>query len=152
MSLWLLVVLVVLVVTCELRAYFDSNFDAGNNNLLKLGIAVIPGVVMTPISSVLEAANAGHMNPEPLHQRWMRGVLARMGREVIFGIGINQLSDYFEERMPFENGFYRNMGGSMASGVLAGYLSHVPHNMSTMKLLKPNKVHREGGRGGEGER
>jgi hypothetical protein len=29
------------------------------------------------------------------------------------------------------------MAGSLVAGVCAGYLSHVPHNMSTMKLLAP---------------
>ena len=123
----------------QLRAYFDNNVDTSNNALLKLGVTLTPGVVMTPVSSVLEAANAGHMNPEPLHRRWMRGATARMGREVIFGIGINQLSDYCEERMPFEGAGARNMAGSLVAGVCAGYLSHVPHNLSTMKLLKPDK-------------
>ena len=32
--------------------------------------------------------------------RWMRGLVPRAAREVIFGIGLNQLSDYCEERVP----------------------------------------------------
>jgi len=75
---------------------------------------------MTPLSSMLEASNAGHMNPEPITTRWMRGITWRMTREVIlmafffgwifnfffwmpgitwrmtreviFGIGLNQMS------------------------------------------------------------
>jgi hypothetical protein len=31
----------------------------------------------------------------------------------------------------------RNALGSIAAGLVAGYLSHVPHNLSTMKLLNP---------------
>ena len=38
---------------------------------------------MTPLSSMLEASNAGHMNPEPITTRWMRGITWRMTREVI---------------------------------------------------------------------
>ena len=51
-----------------------------------------PGIIMTPLSSMLEASNAGHMNPEPITTRWMRGITWRMAREVIFGIGLNQMS------------------------------------------------------------
>ncbi|RLN27386.1 hypothetical protein BBJ28_00025288, partial [Nothophytophthora sp. Chile5] len=29
--------------------------------------------------------------------------------------------------------------GSMVAGVVSGYLSHVPHNLSTMKLMNPQK-------------
>jgi hypothetical protein len=50
------------------------------------------GIIMTPLSSMLEASNAGHMNPEPITTRWMRGITWRMTREVIFGIGLNQMS------------------------------------------------------------
>ena len=32
----------------------------------------------------------------------------------------------------------RNALGSITAGVIAGYFSHVPHNLSTMKLLQPN--------------
>ncbi len=94
-------------------------------------------------------------------------------REIIFGVGINQLSDACEERIgdvslvdrfqllpkcfysrgveyiyctnvvfqplqDIENTFMRTMAGSMIAGVAAGYLSHVPHNVSTVKLLNPN--------------
>lgn len=31
------------------------------------------------------------------------------------------------------------MSGSLAAGVVSGYLSHVPHNMSTYKLLEPHR-------------
>lgn len=32
-----------------------------------------------------------------------------------------------------------NAAGSLAAGVVSGYLSHVPHNLSTYKLMEPNK-------------
>lgn len=123
-----------------LRYYLDQNVDKQTAPLyLKLGVAVLPGVVMTPVSSILEATNAGHMNPEPMHKRWMRGLPPRAAREVIFGIGLNQLSDYCEERTPPSlPGVIRNALGSVTAGVIAGYLSHVPHNLSTLKLLTPS--------------
>ena len=31
----------------------------------------------------------------------------------------------------------RSVLGSITAGALAGYVSHVPHNLSTLKLLKP---------------
>ena len=36
-----------------------------------------------------------------------------VAKKVIFGIGLNQMSDYWEERMPFENPQLRNMAGSI---------------------------------------
>ncbi|KAI9910818.1 hypothetical protein PsorP6_010481 [Peronosclerospora sorghi] len=89
---------------------------------------------------MLEAFNAGDMNPESLSTRWIRGTAPRMLREVIFGVGLNQLSDYFEERMMVTSSpAMNNALGSMIAGVVCGYLSHVPHNLSTMKLMHPQK-------------
>ena len=51
------------------------------------------GLTMTPVSSVLEAANAGKYNKKPLYTRWVDGVGARSIREIIFAIGLNQMSD-----------------------------------------------------------
>lgn len=48
---------------------------------------------MTPLSSLLEASNAGHMNKEHLLKRATRGFVPRSIREVIFAIGLNQASD-----------------------------------------------------------
>ena len=62
--------------------------------------------------------------------------------QVIFGIGINQLSEWCEERVPealLEGKASRNFAGSMAAGVACGYLSHIPHNLSALKLLQPDK-------------
>eukprot|EP00051_Salpingoeca_urceolata_P009329 m.113644 g.113644 ORF g.113644 m.113644 type:complete len:455 (-) comp16254_c5_seq1:170-1534(-) len=127
-----------------LRHYIDTNCDAEqyapNQNLARLGFAVAPGVIMTPMSSVLEACNA-HLNPEPLWRRLFRGYVPRCLREVIFGIGLNQMSDFFEERVPKEvtSEALRTAMGSVFAGVVSGYLSHVPHNLSTMKLMTPSK-------------
>jgi len=69
-----------------------------------------------------------------------------MAREVIFGIGLNQMSDYCEERIPASftsNEALRTMGGSMIAGVCSGYLSHIPHNLSTLKLMTPSKSYGE---------
>jgi len=130
-----------------LRQFLDQSVkpeEYSQPNLCRLGLSFTPGILMTPLSSILEASNAGHMNPEPLAQRWMRGNCWRMVREIIFGIGLNQLSDYFEERIPqslVESEGLRNMGGSMIAGVFSGYLSHIPHNLSTLKLMTPNKTY-----------
>lgn len=128
-----------------LRQYLDSQVkpeEYSSPNLVRLGLSFTPGIVMTPLSSVLEASNAGHMNPEPITSRWMRGTMWRMVREVIFGIGLNQMSDYWEERIPttmIESEALRTAAGSMVAGVIAGYLSHIPHNLSTLKLMTPSK-------------
>lgn len=129
-----------------LRATFDRIVDPDNYThpqAIRGAMAFAPGVIMTPISSILEASNAGHMNPEPMAKRWMRGAFPRAGREVIFGLGLNQLSDYFEERLkplfPNHHPVAVNAAGSLAAGVVSGYFSHVPHNMSTYKLLEPHR-------------
>jgi hypothetical protein len=109
-------------------------------HLTRLAAAIIPGLCMTPMSSILEASNAGHSNPESMSTRWLRGTVPRAAREVIFGIGLNQLSDYCEERVPsvVQGQALRTAGGSLLAGMLCGYLSHVVHNMSTLKLMNPN--------------
>ena len=80
--------------------------------------ACIPGLLMTPVSSMLEACNAGHANPEPLALRWMRGIQPRALREVIFGIGINQLSDWCEERVPATDPLRKAFFGTRARRAL----------------------------------
>jgi hypothetical protein len=76
--------------------------------------------------------------------RWTRGLIPRSVREIIFAIGINQLSDRLQSTpvpaslpLLMHEPAVRNVMGSIAAGVLAGYLSHVPHNLSALKLLKP---------------
>ncbi|KAG6951281.1 hypothetical protein JG688_00013790 [Phytophthora aleatoria] len=130
-----------------IRHLMEKNVDADQYEypqLVRLTEAVSPGVIMTPVSSMLEAFNAGHMNPESLSTRWIRGTVPRMVREVIFGVGLNQLSDYFEERLSVTTSpALNNAIGSMAAGVVSGYLSHMPHNLSTMKLMHPQKSYGE---------
>lgn len=120
---------------------FDSFGDLSQS--ARLGAAVLPGMIMCPVSSVLEAANAGHFNSEPMAKRWTRGFVPRIGREVIFGVGLNQLSDALEERIQgallLESQILANMLGSLSAGIVAGYLSHVPHNLSTLKLMYPQE-------------
>eukprot|EP01100_Stratorugosa_tubuloviscum_P014909 TRINITY_DN8258_c0_g1_i1.p1 TRINITY_DN8258_c0_g1~~TRINITY_DN8258_c0_g1_i1.p1 ORF type:complete len:425 (-),score=203.38 TRINITY_DN8258_c0_g1_i1:79-1311(-) len=128
-----------------LRTVLKDNLDPDSYQfptLVRVGSAILPGLLMTPFSSILEASNAGHANPEPLKTRWTRGLIPRVAREVIFGIGLNQLSDYCEERVPtIENDQLRNAIGSLTAGVISGYLSHVVHNLSTLKLMNPNKTY-----------
>jgi len=132
-----------------LRASFEQHIDPDsfeNPTAVRLATALTPGIIMTPISSILEATNAGHMNSEPMYKRWMRGVVPRAGREIVFCIGLNQLSDYFDEKVePFfpENAIAGNAVGSLLAGFVSGYFSHVPHNLSTLKLMEPHKSYRE---------
>jgi hypothetical protein len=123
-----------------IRQVLDQYVPPDASNPVRLGFAVLPGIIMTPASSILEASNAGHSNPEPMHTRWMRGYLPRTGREIIFGLGLNQLSDWCEERVPvsIESPVLKNALGSMAAGIISGYISHVPHNLCTLKLLNPS--------------
>jgi hypothetical protein len=120
-----------------IRAVLERHVPTIDHPLSGVGVAVAPGVLMTPFSSILEASNAGNRNPEPLLRRATRGIWPRALREVIFGIGLNQLSDWYEERAPLTNPVLRNMAGSLAAGVTSGYLSHVPHNISTLMLNNP---------------
>jgi hypothetical protein len=111
-----------------------------------ISMAVMPGVFMTPVSGFLEAFNAKQSNPEPLWRRSTRGILPRCIREVIFGVGLNQLSDFCEERVPESvatNKVLRTAIGSVAAGLVAGYFSHIPHNLSTMKLLEPTVSYKD---------
>lgn len=127
----------------SVRIFVESNFRPesfpGYETPVRIMSAVAPGIVMTPVSSILEACNA-NLNKQPLYRRWLNGIVARSGREIIFGIGLNQLSDHFQEQMPEDLApAMRNAGGCLTAGVIAGYLSHVPHNISTMKLMNPRQ-------------
>jgi hypothetical protein len=70
---------------------------------------------------------------------------ARGVREIIFAIGLNQAADFCEERVPpqVQQPLMRNMIGSLTAGVLAGYFSHVPHNLSALKLMNPSLSYME---------
>lgn len=136
-----------------LRSFFDRTVDVdaaaaaspARATGLTLMKAIAPGIVMTPIASLLEACNVGHINAEPLMRRCSRGFMPRSGREIIFGVGLNQLSDYFEERYRTLNinPVVANSLGSVTAGVAAGYFSHVPHIVSTLKMLHPEKSYRQ---------
>jgi len=130
-----------------IRHVLDTNVDLDkydNPQLVGMGLATLPGLIMSPVSSILEASNAGHANPEPLSIRWTRGLAPRCLREVIFGMGINQLSDYYEERVPIHNNkMLKNLVGSFIAGLVAGYCSHVPHSLSALKLLNPKMSYGE---------
>jgi len=131
----------------QLRAYLEANVKPDEYSFptaVRLAAAITPGLIMTPVSSILEASVAGNSNPESMLTRWTRGIIPRAGREVIFGVGLNQLSDYCEERVPYiENPILKNAAGSLGAGVISGYFSHVVHNMSTLKLTNPNKSYKE---------
>jgi hypothetical protein len=129
-----------------MRAWLQDNVHPdqySDPTSVRLAMALSPGILITPISSILEATNAGHMNHESMATRWMRGIVPRTGQEIIFGLGLNQMSEYFEERVGswfgFEQKVVCNMAGSLIAGVVSGYLSHVPHNLSTYKLLEPHR-------------
>ncbi len=131
-----------------IRYMVDSNIELENYDhpqLLGAALATLPGLLMSPVSSMLEASNAGHTNPEPLSIRWTRGFIPRCVREVIFGVGINQLSDYYEERLPIfqDNKFLKSLTGSFFAGLVAGYFSHVPHSLSALKIMNPEKTYAE---------
>jgi hypothetical protein len=56
-------------------------------------------------------------------------------------MGLNQVADKCQEKVPAsisDNPAIRSAMGSLAAGAMAGYVSHVPHNLSSLKLLKPS--------------
>lgn len=128
----------------QIRAVCDTTdtSEMKHPNLVRMLLSFVPGCVMSPFSSALEAANAGKRNPESMAIRWIRGFYPRLAREVIFGIGINQMADFFtKEYAPraTNNPHLQGALGSISAGIVAGYFSHIPHNLSTMKLFYPNK-------------
>lgn len=133
-----------------LRALIDRNVDFEKYEssqarlFTRITAAIAPGLIMTPVSSILEASNAGHSNPEPLLRRSFRGTLPRGLREILFGVGLNQMSDFFTERYRnYLNSSAAISAGSITAGIVSGYLSHVPHNMSSLKLLQPSLTYRQ---------
>jgi hypothetical protein len=126
----------------QVRAYCDSIDVRGNPNATywRMFYSFLPGVFMCPVSSVLEASNAPETSG-PLSTRWTHGFSPRLVREVLFGLGINQLADFFTERAPVgkDNMYIRGPIGSICAGVVSGYLSHVPHILSTKKLFSPSQ-------------
>ena len=115
-----------------------------SDNACRLALAFLPGVVMCPVSSVLEATHA-RANKEPLATKWMRGYSPRLVREIIFGVGINQLTDLCLAGVPERVGtpHLRVALGSIAAGLASGYLSQIPHNLGTLKMLDPSRSYGE---------
>ena len=111
--------------TKGIRQFLDNHVDTADYShpeLVGFGLMCAPGVSMTPVSSYLEASNAGHRNPKSMWTRWMDGISARMVREIIFAAGLNQATDWFEERVPsqVESPQLRNLCASLTAGVLSG--------------------------------
>eukprot|EP00758_Cryptobia_borreli_P003320 Tbor_TRINITY_DN3684_c0_g1::TRINITY_DN3684_c0_g1_i1::g.340::m.340 len=129
----------------NIRTALD-NIDFGAESYAiyaQLMICTIPGVLMCPFSSLLEAAHAT-TNTESMTVRWTRGYAPRLVREVIFAVGINQMADYFAERVSpnvSESVMMRGAIGSVTAGVIAGYFSHIPHVLSTMKMYAPTATY-----------
>ena len=48
------------------------------------------------------------------------------------------MSDFWGSAIPESIVAIRNTLGSLVAGVIAGYLSHVPHNLSTLRLMSPS--------------
>lgn len=134
-----------------MRAWLDREVDPdqwGTHSQrmgIRLATAIAPGVIMTPVSSILEACNVvTSESVAGIAWRATRGLVPRCGREIIFGVGLNQMSDFFEERYrSVTNAVVANGLGSMTAGAVSGYFSHVPHNLSTFKLMNPEKSYRE---------
>jgi CRP-like cAMP-binding protein len=122
----------------QVRSYVQENMTHSESGIYRAFCAFLPGVAMSPFASLLEAVNA-EQNPESLWRRCFRGLVPRVGREIIFGLGINQLSDYCTERAAWIPNTYVQQGvGSISAGVIAGFLSHVPHILSSLKLQQPH--------------
>lgn len=115
---------------------------AGYAGPWKALMSFMPGIVMCPFSSILEASNVGDVNKTPMMTRWRQGYAPRLGREIIFGLGLNQVADFCTERLAdhvTENRHVQGYLGSFTAGLIAGYLSAVPHALSAMKLHHPEK-------------
>lgn len=126
----------------QIRAHLDGVDLSGNPyaTYYRMLFTMIPGIVMCPFSSILEASNAIG-NTESLTVRWTRGFAPRLAREILFAMGMNQLADFFTERYysGVENRHLRNACGSITAGICSGYLSHMPHILSTKKLCEPHR-------------
>jgi hypothetical protein len=83
---------------------------------------VTTGLAMTPISGLLESCNA--YPRKKVFQNAMHGFVARGVRETAFAYAINTIDN------PIGVG-------------ISAYFSHVPHILSTMKLMKPHVTYPE---------
>jgi len=128
----------------QIRFYLENNVDPNKSNhplLIKMAINIAPGLIMTPMSSILEACHVSNTNPKPLYYRALDGITFRSIREICFGIGINRLTDYCNDELcpsTITNSTGRIMLGSLMAGGISGYISHIPHNLSTLKLMFPD--------------
>ena len=128
-----------------MRSALRPYAEEATSKVEQIGYLCAPGLAILPLSSILEAANAGAMNPESLAIRWTRGLLPRAIREIAYGIGINELSDTMAEKVDgASRGFEMPVAlktalGSVCAGVAAGFISHIPHQFSTLKLLNPSQ-------------
>eukprot|EP01065_Artemidia_motanka_P052543 TRINITY_DN9517_c0_g1_i3.p1 TRINITY_DN9517_c0_g1~~TRINITY_DN9517_c0_g1_i3.p1 ORF type:complete len:439 (+),score=76.74 TRINITY_DN9517_c0_g1_i3:97-1413(+) len=120
-----------------LRSHFDSLAPPNESLWNRFMLACAPGLIVTPLSGAIEAANAGSFNPEPMLTRSVRGTVPRAGREVIFAVGLNQASDYFEERLPLGNKVAEASVAGAAAGFLAAWTSSLLHSLAVRKLLHP---------------
>jgi len=77
----------------------------------------LTGLVMTPISSLLEACNV--YKKDVVLNNAKHGFVARGAREMAFAYAINTIDN------------------PVGVGISA-YFSHIPHILSTMKLIKPH--------------
>ena len=104
--------------------------------------AVTPGLLLTPVVSCLEAVNV--KSSVPLSRRWMIGYAPRSLREICFGVGINQCSDITVDffRLMTESNYAATLLGSITAGGFAGYVSQIPHLISTVKLMNPHLGYR----------
>eukprot|EP01065_Artemidia_motanka_P030204 TRINITY_DN36216_c0_g1_i1.p1 TRINITY_DN36216_c0_g1~~TRINITY_DN36216_c0_g1_i1.p1 ORF type:complete len:456 (+),score=131.53 TRINITY_DN36216_c0_g1_i1:59-1426(+) len=121
----------------RLRETFAGGPEA--STAAQIGAAVAPGVVLAPLSGWLEARRkAGPWAAPRMRTDWSHGFCARAVRDGLFTLGMNQLSDFFEERCPSDwDPTVRVVAGSAASGVVVGYATHIPHMLCSMKLRYP---------------
>jgi hypothetical protein len=84
--------------------------------------SAVTGLVMTPISSLLEACNV--YKKDVVLNNAKHGFVARGAREMAFAYAINTIDN------------------PVGVGISA-YFSHVPHILSTMKLVKPTHGYAE---------
>ena len=101
-------------------SYKTFSANCGIDN--KFFNSAVTGLVMTPISSLLEACNV--YKKDVVMNNAKHGFVARSAREMAFAYAINTIA---------------NPGGV---GISA-YFSHIPHILSTMKLVKPNRRYAE---------
>lgn len=84
--------------------------------------SIVAGLAMTPLSSCLEACHVTNRN---ICLRAIHGYRFRCVREIMFAYGLNN---------PIT-------ASTMYTWVVAAYVSHIPHILSTMKLMNPTETY-----------